>query len=318
MPTLSLADIEKLRNILSDRIKPLIPGDYALLDLPYHENLGDTMIWEGERCFLSTLPGKCVYASGKDTFNPKGKIKADTTILLHGGGNWGDLWPEHHEFRKQVIITHPHHRIVVMPQSVCYTSPEALKADVKFFSDYPDVIICVRDKESFRILSEALPNPIILVPDTAFFIDCARRDEERKPTGRTLYARRLDKEVNPHADVSGIPADAEVHDWPSIEFPSDELPRKLRRRLRWCRRLKRFTGIDRSKTVTDRFWANVARPRYVADAFAFVKDYDVVWSTRLHIAIAALLLGREVHVVDNSYRKTLNFLETWFHDRSWR
>lgn len=42
---------EKLRNIIFDQLSPLIDNDYVLWDLPYHENIGDTLIWEGERCF---------------------------------------------------------------------------------------------------------------------------------------------------------------------------------------------------------------------------------------------------------------------------
>lgn len=57
--------IGQLRQIISDTLTPLITRDYLLLDVPYHGNIGDTLIWQGETDFLNTLPYKCkgVYLS---------------------------------------------------------------------------------------------------------------------------------------------------------------------------------------------------------------------------------------------------------------
>ncbi len=51
--------IGQLRQIISDTLTPLITRDYLLLDVPYHGNIGDTLIWQGETDFLNTLPYKC-------------------------------------------------------------------------------------------------------------------------------------------------------------------------------------------------------------------------------------------------------------------
>lgn len=68
--------IEELRKIIKDNIEPLITSDYVHLDNPYHGNIGDILIWEGERQFLSSIKYKCLQSSsnswcGKITSTPK-------------------------------------------------------------------------------------------------------------------------------------------------------------------------------------------------------------------------------------------------------
>lgn len=42
----------QLRKNIEDVLIPLIDNDYIYLDLPYHANLGDTLIWQGTLDFL--------------------------------------------------------------------------------------------------------------------------------------------------------------------------------------------------------------------------------------------------------------------------
>lgn len=44
--------IERLRAEIEKQLIPLIDSDYVLWDLPYHTNIGDTLIWQGEWNFL--------------------------------------------------------------------------------------------------------------------------------------------------------------------------------------------------------------------------------------------------------------------------
>ena len=45
-----------LREKIQKELAPMVNNDYVYLDLPYHPNIGDTLIWEGTREFLNTLP----------------------------------------------------------------------------------------------------------------------------------------------------------------------------------------------------------------------------------------------------------------------
>ncbi len=77
-----------LRGEIGRQLTPLITGDYVLWGLPYHTNLGDTLIWEGEREFLREIPHKCLGGCAWNDMKPK-KIPENTIILLHGGGVLG-------------------------------------------------------------------------------------------------------------------------------------------------------------------------------------------------------------------------------------
>lgn len=85
--------IETLREKIRDSLSPLITHDYVLLDLPYYDNIGDTLIWKGTREFLKTLPYKCLYYASKDSFHYR-DLSPDTVILLSGGGQfWRPISP---------------------------------------------------------------------------------------------------------------------------------------------------------------------------------------------------------------------------------
>lgn len=79
--------INSLREKIRDSLTPLITHNYVLLDLPYYDNIGDTLIWEGTREFLKTLPYKCLYYASKDSFRYR-ELPPEAIILLSGGQFW--------------------------------------------------------------------------------------------------------------------------------------------------------------------------------------------------------------------------------------
>lgn len=150
-----LEKIQHMKSLIQKQLVPLIDGDYVLLDLPYYSNVGDSLIWQGEEDFLKTLPYKCLYKSGIwDVLRVKKYVKSDTIILCHGGGNFGDIWFNHQLFRKYVLETFPNNQIVIFPQTIGYRDKNQLEQDTRFFSKYPNVIICVRDKMFFDIVEK--------------------------------------------------------------------------------------------------------------------------------------------------------------------
>ena len=84
--------VDSLRKKISDTLTPLINHDYVLLDLPYYDNIGDTLIWDGTKEFLKTLPYKCLYYASKDSFRYR-DLSPDTVILLSGGQFWRPISP---------------------------------------------------------------------------------------------------------------------------------------------------------------------------------------------------------------------------------
>lgn len=80
--------ITELRKIIKNQLAPLINQDYLYLDVPYHANLGDTLIWQGTLDFLKTLPYKCLHSSwyNSDRYKDIAAKNPNCQIILHGGG----------------------------------------------------------------------------------------------------------------------------------------------------------------------------------------------------------------------------------------
>lgn len=300
----------QLREEINRRLLPLIDADYAYLELPYYENIGDTLIWEGTLRFLEQSRFKCLYTASSRTFVYR-ELPESAIILLQGGGNFGDLWPEHHRFRKKVIELYPRNRVIVLPQTVWYENPEKLAADEAFFAAHSNVTLCSRDKVSFAFMQEHFPNnKVLLVPDMAFFIDFEQYGHVDCETGRTLYAKRTDKELKSDEWPEFVPRDAEVHDWPTYERKAFKyaVADAIERRLNYWANAR---GIKRLNRWIDWLRNQFYRPQYIKDCVRFIDQYDTIYSTRLHVAIAGAMMGKQVHILDNSYGKNFGFYESW-------
>lgn len=301
--------IDSLRRKISDTLTPLITHDYVYLDLPYHPNIGDTLIWEGTRAFLKTLPYKCLYYASKDSFRYR-KLPKNVIILLHGGGNFGDLYRLHSEFRKKIIELYPENKVVILPQTVFYEDRSFLKSDVDFYSAHPNVTICAREQFSFDFLTENFKNHILLLPDMAFYLDL-KKYKASEDANRVLYLRRTDKELV-NTEMVNVPSNAEQHDWPTYENHYYEFgiverfASLLHKIFRICR-----VGDDKKACIEDwkRNW--YYRRKFVQIGISFLSPYHVIYTTRLHVLILGVLLGKELYLINNTSGKVINFYNTW-------
>ena len=50
---------------------------------------------------------------------------------------------------------------------------------------------------------------------------------------------------------------------------------------------------------------------YIRKGIHFVNGYDIVYTTRLHVAILSVLLNKQVYFFDNSYGKNSALYNTW-------
>lgn len=310
--TLSDTKLDSLRGAIKDTLLPLIARDYYYVDLPYHTNLGDIMIWEGTCEFLDKhISRKCLGTrsalwDSRTDFHGK-------TVLCHGGGNFGDLYPLHHDYRKKVIEANPDSRIIILPQTVHYSDERMMEKDARFFARFPNVTICTRDKVSHDLLTSKFDNDIRLVPDMAFYIDRTNFLSHKSPIKEGLYMKRLDKEVRDDFDLSCISAEIfDTADWPTIENHPMWLVKALDRRKKWILRIRNRLKIDLTDHLIHGYWSHTVRPQFIREAFAFISQYNVIWSTRLHGVICAMLLDIPVYVVDNDHGKATRFIKTWF------
>ena len=201
--------ILEFRRIINSALLDEIDGDYALLDVPNHGNIGDNLIWEGEVQFLKNNKNNCIYSANVLNWDER-KIQETGVILFHGGGNWGDLYRVCQELRLYVISKYHNKKIIVFPQTAWYNDESLLLSDCEIVNDHPNIIVCLRDQASYELLSKYIDTKKLrLIPDMAFFVDIKGTDC-KKP--RTLYLARTDTEKK---ENQIIPNGADVSDWPT-------------------------------------------------------------------------------------------------------
>lgn len=311
--------VRQLQKLIYDTLTPLITTDFVYLDVPHHFNSGDTLIWEGTMQFISKLPYKCKCVT--NAFSPaagkavdKVRHAAKSSILLHGGGNFGDLWTLHQKFRNQVITNCGDIPVIILPQTIYYHDEDNLKKDADFFSSHPNVTLCVRDYASLDIARTYFPaNNPILVPDMAFCIDFEKSGIPN-PIQRTLFVLRNDKELSGSLKYDIVPTDATVSDWPTIA-PGHHLQHLHTSALNWCARFDSRLGTDIRSRLEDYYWNNEIRKKIVDNAVDFIGRYRNIYTTRMHAAILSVLLNRDkIILFDNSYGKSSSFADAWFYD----
>lgn len=320
----NIREIEKLKMLIINQLVPLIKSDYVLLDIPNHGNIGDQLIYEGEIVFLDKYVKKhrCVYSSYIENTNYD-KISKTTTILLHGGGNFGDIYFKHQDFRMDVIRKYPENPIIIMPQTVFYKSEVQLENDAKIFNDHSNIYICVRDKTSYILLNKYIESSkLLLLPDMAFCISDLDKSLPNKKLGgktRVLLMDRIDVEyVVGATNLASIKNHKEngdlvfVKDWPT--YYSDDTNIKLYNTFNiWRRRIFRvlMNLPVVSNYIHDHTNNVMMKDHYVKMGVKFLSDYDIIYTTRLHGLILAILLGKESIALDNSYGKLSSFYDTW-------
>lgn len=188
--------VGQLQRLLEGTLLPLINNDYVLLDVPYYNNIGDVLIWQGTHDLLKQSKHKCLMSASKDTWN-YGKLDSDIIILLQGGGNFGDLWIQHQDFRNKIIEKYPNNKIIILPQTIFYNDKNRMLADACLMACHRNLHICARDMRSYELLKQYFSkNQLYLLPDMAFCISSKLLDKYRVGSqNKTLLLMRADKEL---------------------------------------------------------------------------------------------------------------------------
>lgn len=299
----TIAKIEQLRQTIGNQLNGLIDSDYYLLELPYYNNIGDVLIWQGEEDFLRTLPYTCKGRYALETFTFP-TIPDGTLILFQGGGNFGDLWTKHHEFKMKIVEHYTNCKFLFLPQTVFFQNEANLQACAKRLSENKNITICARDQASYDILKQNFSNTVLLVPDMAFCINRNRLQKCTTPTEQDMLMIRNDAEFQLSDELASLmdQKSIAVRDWPPME---------RRDLFTWL--LVKFSPIV-SPRLLDWYCQQIYMPYLVRCGVRFINRYRTIHSTRLHGAILALLLGKDVVLYDNSYGKNSGFYNTWLAD----
>lgn len=305
--------ISELKKQIKEVLSPLIDHDYIYLDLPYYTNIGDILIWKGTEGYLKTISYRCIYKSSIETYI-KPKISKETIILIQGGGNFGDIWRRHVDFWLEIIKEFPDNKIIILPQTVFYQDDKIMKLDAMIMGCHSKLFICARDTTTQKLLQRSFSNMILLIPDMAFFIDEKYfKGFRRTNNSKSLLFKRNDIELQQYDFEKHIPPDElfETHDWPSME--------KSLFILETINKLKGLLRITKGHIYINHFVAKIINwyaiyifmPRLFSIGIKFIWSYNHIYTTRLHGAIASVLLQKKCTFFDNSYGKNSSFYNTW-------
>ena len=309
-----------LKTILKDRVRkelrPLVlphSEHIHLIDPPDHPNVGDCAILLGELDFLAReFPRSRLEFHDHRTYCEASdkRIEQASVILIHGGGNFGDIWPHHHKIRLDVIRRFRDQPIVQLPQSIHFTSADALRQTQIAIAEHPQFTLMVRDTRSEAFAREHFACAVVLCPDMAF----AMRPISRRTAQLDAFCLlRGDKEaVAPHIDIQNalrqMPIEVSVGDW--LEDPNT---------------INRLADRSLSK-LTRKFPAAypliippalVARKRYAEErveiGIRLLSRGKIVITDRLHAHIMSVLLGIPNIVFRSFDAKAEALYNTWTH-----
>ncbi len=309
--------IARLRRSIARALDPLIPArtPCALVDFPHHPNVGDSAIYLGELSYLRNRGCPVHYVSDWQSHDRDALRRAlpEGVVLIHGGGNFGDLYPYHHQLRQAVLRDFPDRRIVQLPQSVHFDDPAAWEASRAVFSAHPDFHLVVRDRVSLDLVRRGYDTPTHLCPDMAFMLDLP----PFRPASASLDAMVLSRTDGEKAASArgGFAAGGriQVADWLDEPLPRDEwLYQWANARGRWPR-----TRWPRRAIA----WAQRTGARRMADerlerGLRLIHGGRALVTDRLHALLLGWMSGMPVFHVDNRYRKLASLLDTWLPDRN--
>jgi len=127
---------------------------------PDHGNLGDQMIAVATKKLLEDkyTNKKIIEVTRKSYIKNKSIIKdiinEGDIIILHGGGNLGDVWFGEEISRREILKNYKDNKIIIMPQTIKFISEQEKNISKDIYSNVRDLTIIAREEESFKIAKE--------------------------------------------------------------------------------------------------------------------------------------------------------------------
>lgn len=303
--------IHSLKKEISQVLDKLIPAhsNVVLLDFPNNPNVGDSLIWLGEIAYLKSRHINILYVCDSKNYHAQQLRKilnANTIILIHGGGNFGTLWPEEQAFREKVLLDFATTPCIQLPQSVYFDHDEAIDRAAKIIDAHSDYTILTRDKASYELVQNSFKSKVFMCPDMAFFMspqtkfkesayDCfvlARNDHERSHEWATSLPPK----------IHGI--SYQVRDWLNANAIEKAIY-KIEKHSLLLRQV-----FDKNNLALMWLWNQLARVRLNRGA-TLLQRGKIVITDRLHAHILCLLLDMPHIVIDNANKKISGFYQAW-------
>jgi exopolysaccharide biosynthesis predicted pyruvyltransferase EpsI len=277
--------------------------ELAILDFPNIKNVGDSAIWLGEISYLNKKFHKkpSYVCRMMQDFSEADLRKQVPTgpIFIHGGGNFGDIWGLHQEFREFLMETFPDRRIIQFPQSIHFEDKTKIESSARAIRKHGRFTLIVRDQESKEFSEKHFDCEVLLCPDMAYAIGAL---PPRTPSIPVLAMLREDKERMSSRGDWNYP------DIPKEDWITESASSVKRARIKgWLSAFRDFKPSERQfrrfdAAAHNRFERGISQ---IGRARAIVTD-------RLHVHICSMLLGRPHAVLDNSYGKIRRFIDTFY------
>jgi pyruvyl transferase EpsO len=289
-----------------DLLVSLIGGRrFHYVDIPVHGNIGDLLIMHGTMAFFRKKRLVPRIVAPTFGYRPEWIAKGDV-VVFHGGGNFGDLyWTSgSQQLREQVVALLPETRIIVLPQTLHFSSEERRHRSMQIFRAHRDVHLCVRDEPSRRMAME-FTDHVYLLPDMAHHLYPLELRGNPGAAGTLLVSRTDGEEADSTAALAEkMPAKV---DWPELVGTRERHIERFRRAMRLLRRY----GLGMPGTsILSSAWIAYSQT-LIRDAVDLFAPHEHIISDRLHAHILACLMNKRSTVVDNFYGKNSGYVDAW-------
>ena len=299
--------ISKQVSRLKDVIGRFLPigTQYALIDFSDHSNVGDSAIWLGEIKLLKARTGNAPkYVSTVESFD-FGELERALPlgpILIHGGGNFGDIWRKHQDFREMILTKFKDRLVVQLPQSIKFQSEASISLCANIIAEHPNFHLLVRDQPSLNFAQQHFSCDTKLVPDSAFAIQAI--DRPRAPVSKIFMLMRTDTERAEYDDEPLKKSGGIIADW--LDEPSN-----FYRQSRILSIIKSlFAGRWDKHSRCLALYQQLAEGR-LHRGLRLLSSGERVITDRLHAHILSTLLDIPHVALDNNYGKVSGYINAW-------
>jgi hypothetical protein len=312
--------MDKILISLKQELKKIVElinkEDAFYFDYPMHLNVGDLLIYAGTEAFFKEYNINIRLRRCLQTFDineVKRNITKNTTIICHGGGNLGDLYPLLQKLREELVINFPNNRIILLPQTGYFSNQDEMKKSAAIFSAHKDCHLFARDLPTLELLKN-FSDKVILCPDMAhqLYGEFPLKNKVESLEKNKLYFLRKDIEASQLEKniESTLSASAVVKDWDDIVTSNDIMYARIYSKLA---RISNISHLSIFKDKINDLWYKHTLNIIERARNEFMK-YDLVVTSRLHGHIFSCLLGIPNQVCDNSYGKNLGYYNQWTKD----
>lgn len=210
---------------------------------------------------------------------------------MHGGGNFGDLWRIHTNYRNAISTKFRENQLVFLPQTINYQNTDSAIEDAKVYANVSNLTVTVRGFDSLEFAQKYFgeKNRVLFSPDMAFMI--GNLNPIQKPIYDVFILKRTDKESkygkgNWKEAIDLLKANNYTYlakDW-----------------------------FDYKIKVSDN--KDMCQKRLVL-VNEIISQGKVILTDRLHASIFSLLIGKPHVIVDEKFKKIYNTREAAFRDK---